>query len=118
MKSIDSLHGKVYDKNKYNCAHFTVDAWKYLFDEDIQEAFRGLLAPLKDNKATLALRKGFKRLQSPINPCIVLFSRSHSTPHVGLYIDGKILHLTEQGVQYVPLCVAGMGFKTRRFYKC
>jgi len=118
MNTLDSLMGKVYDKNKYNCAHFTIDVWKVITGEDITEAFKGLLEPLKYNKATMSLREGFKRLKEPVNPCIVLMNRKGSTPHVGVWYNGKVLHLTESGAIYAPLDVAMLGFKQRRFYKC
>ena len=118
MISWDTLLAKKYDKNTYNCAHFTIDAWKLLTGKDITEAFKGLLAPLKDNKASMSLRSGFKRLQEPISPCIVLMNRKGNTPHVGVWYNGKVLHLQESGAIYSPLSIAMLGFKQRRFYTC
>lgn len=118
MISWDSLLAKKYDKNRYNCAHFTIDAWKLITGEDVSEAFKGLLAPVKDNKASMSLRSGFKRLQEPVSPCIVLFNSKGKTPHVGVFYQGKVFHLREQGAIYCPLDVAMIGFKQRRFYTC
>jgi len=116
--SIDEFLGKVYDRNNYNCAHFTADVYKHLTGRDIEGNLKGLLFPLKDNHPTIDLRKGWTRLSTPENPCIVLFNGKNIEPHVGVYHNGKVIHLTTSGAQYVDLELAMLTFKTVRYYKC
>jgi hypothetical protein len=116
--SIDKFLSKTYDKNNYNCAHFTVDVYKHLTGVDIESNLKGLLFPLYDNHATLELRKGFTRLQSPESPCIVLFSGKGIEPHVGVYYNGRVIHLGDSGAQYVDIDIIKISFKTVRYYKC
>ena len=42
--------------------------------------------------------------------------RPGAAAHVGLFLRGRVLHIKQSGVEYQPLDVAIMGFKTHRFY--
>lgn len=116
--SIDKFLDKVYDRNNYNCAHFTADVYNHITGRNIEDNLKGLLFPLKDNHASIDLRKGWKRLQSPSSPCIVLFGGKNREPHVGVYYNGRVLHLTPTGAQYVDVELAALPFKTVRYYQC
>lgn len=116
-KSIDEFFNKKYSSKNYHCAHFACEVWDKLTGDDISNKFGGILAPVGEQVAAYNLRKVFTKLNKPETPCIVLMQRRHSTPHVGIYINGRVLHLKENGVEFQPLDVATLGFTRIGFYK-
>lgn len=119
MASIDPLFDRRFNRNNYQCAHFTTEACEYLLGWDLTPAFGGLLRPVKDKYVDLkAMRGFFKSIPNPAHPCVVLMLREGISPHLGLYWKGRILHLTENGVRYEPVEVATMFFTKVRYYVC
>ena len=59
----------------------------------------------------------FDELDTPEDLCIVLLSRKGWT-HCGVWLRGKIAHLTRAGVKHEPLARARVGFNSVRFFKC
>lgn len=116
--SIDAFYRRKYNRNSYNCAHFVCEVWEYLTGQRIADRMGGLLAPFADRRASFSLRHDFKRLATPESPCIVLMQRPRFPSHVGIYLDGKIFHIRETGVEFQPIDVASFGFKFLRYYKC
>lgn len=116
--SVDSLFYHRYDRNTYNCAHFLVDAWKCIVGDDISDKITGFLLPAKERHGGAYLRKHFYPLGKPQSPCIVLMHKTRQAPHVGMFIRGKVIHIQESGVQYMPLDIATFGFDKVRFYAC
>jgi len=114
--SIDEFFHREYSK-KYHCAHFACEVWQSLTGEDISNKFGGILAPVGEQVAEYNLRRVFTRLKKPESPCIVLMQRKGTTPHVGIYIRGRVLHITKAGVQYQPLDIASIEFNRVGFYK-
>lgn len=95
---LDDLMDKVWTKN-YTCHEFACDAWKKITGE----------------KLTFKSRK---KLDIPESPCIVMLSNDErSDSHVGIYFEGRVIHLGARGVQYIPLECLQMGFKKAVFYK-
>lgn len=109
--NFDSLMSKTYNKSSYNCAHFVCDVFDYL---GMREARKSLEGYICSNR--IAHRGVLRRLSSPVGICLVLFQAPCSISHVGVYIDGKILHLTESGVSYTSIDVASIGYNKMRFY--
>lgn len=62
--------------------------------------------------------KRFKILEAPISPCIVVMQRGITTPHIGIFIDGNILHIHGGGVEYQPIRTATRGFNQIRYVVC
>ena len=85
--SIDAFLDREYDLHKYNCGHFVADVWKELTGEDITDIF---------SLTTNAKQR--TRLKEPVSPCVCIM-RGIADPHAGVYLDGKVWHLTPQGVQ-------------------
>lgn len=88
-----------------------------MFNEDLSERLKGFLRSVSDKQFIKNDIKTFKRIEQPADPCIVLFQSPHQSPHVGLFYRRKVLHITPQGVQRVPLSVARFGFSRVRFYQ-
>ena len=95
---IDSLFGKQWTKD-YTCHDFACDAWK----------------EITGKKLVLGKRK---EVDKPVSPCIVfLYNDSRSDSHVGVFYEGKVIHLAMRGVQYIPLESLTHYFKKVSFYK-
>ncbi len=114
--SIDCYLGRRYNNRSYNCLHFARDVWYDLTGVDITDRLSGLFNPIdrivkRENLAT------FTRLDSPVDPCLVLMQRPRVDAHIGVFIRGKVLHIQPTGVQFVPLEFASRGFKTVRYYR-
>lgn len=112
------LFNKSYDKDKYHCVHFAIDAAKELYNKDYTDAFIGLTAPLDiaSKKYADARSKG-KRISEPSNGCIVLMKSITGDNHVGIYHDRKILHLTDLGVHFVSIHLLKFSYSRFKYYE-
>lgn len=115
--SIDTFLTKRYNKNTYNCAHFVCDLWLHLTGEDISFKLTGFLVPKKDRKVSFSLFRNFTKLDKPQSPCIVLMQSRISDPHVGVFLNGRVIHIKENGVEYQPMEVCTYGYDKIGFYK-
>lgn len=104
--NFDHLFSRTYHKKDYNCRHFFNEAWQFVTGEPEK-------VPLHID---FGIRPGFVRLQTPVSPCVALFVAKNYT-HVGMFWNGRILHISEKGVRFEPLEIASMSFKAVRFYR-
>jgi len=100
----------------YNCAHFLCDAWLEETGCDISPVLACFLAPVARRTAHHGLTRGLRRLPAPVGPCVVLWRRGGAAPHVGLYVRGRVLHLTNNGPVRQLLAVAKVGYDSVRYY--
>lgn len=114
--SIDAFYHRKYDAKTYNCAHFVCEVWRSITGNDIAHKLAGFMLPPSERFVRVSLRHEFKRLTAPLSPCIVLMQQRRQAPHVGLYLRGRVFHITDKGVQFQPIEVATVGFKTIGFY--
>lgn len=114
MIKVDKYLSKKYDLRTYNCAHFVCEVWRECFGVDISAALLGLF----DKTSGLSAFRGFRRLTTPVSPCLAVFNRSRSDLHVGIFYKGRVLHIGNAGVEYMP--PYNIGFKTYRlrYYAC
>lgn len=104
--SIDNLLDRTWSKD-YTCNEFVCEAWKQITGNDLTQRLNEYL----NGKGK------FKRLDHPISPCLVFFSNNaRSATHIGLFYDYKLLHLSQKGVQFIPLELVAMSFREVRFY--
>lgn len=99
-----------YDAINYNCLHFVIDIFKFYTNIDLTSKL------ILNNKFNPSHLKNFIKLTSPAPYCIVLF-RNRNEAHVGLYVDDKVIHLSENGVVYQPLTIAKLGFTKIEYYE-
>ena len=115
--SIDALLDKRYDSDNYHCVHFVIDAGKHLFNYDFSANFLGLDKSLTHNgtpsRHTVAHSQ---RADTPTDGTVVLMTKLDNGLHVGLYLDGRVLHLTEQGVRFETVRALGRMYKRIRYY--
>lgn len=115
---IDQFFGKKYHPRDYNCAHFVCDVLAAVKSPVMGELLRGFLCAKKNRKALKDDLSKIILLNAPIDWCVVLFQRPKAATHVGIYLNGRVLHLSKQSVQYQPLDVVALGFKKVRFFTC
>lgn len=117
MLSVDKYFSRRYDRKTYNCLHFARDVWFDLTNVDITDRLQGVLFP--DRRVpTRSLLRSFVLLDAPTEPCLVMMHRPRVAPHIGVFVRGKVLHITELGVEFLPRAVASRGFQSVRFYVC
>lgn len=119
MSSVDAYFSRIYNSRTYNCAHFVCEVWKDETGQDITANLAGYLCGPGERRAIKAQRRAFRRLATPQSPCVVLFQGLRSAPHVGIYIRGRVLHISsKQGVRFDDLKSASIGAKKVGFFVC
>jgi len=114
--NLDRFFDRVYNDAKYNCAHFVCEVWKELNNQDISEALTWAKTG-RSLRVMDAHRLGqFERILAPVSPCLALFQANQGASHVGIWLDGKILHLAQNGVEWTYLETVMIGFRNVRFY--
>lgn len=95
---LDRYFGKQWSKD-YTCYNLASDVWKDL---------TGLVLDVGN----------YEQLDKPQNPCIVFMTNNYrKDSHVGIFMDGRVIHLSIRGVQWIPLEWLEMQFKEVSFYK-
>lgn len=115
---INDLFEKKYSPQKYHCVHFVIDSAKMIFKNDYSACFIGLTGSLNESIKTSrnTVHKN-KRIEKPVEGCIVLMTNYDNSSHVGLYYKGRIFHLSQQGVQRITIEQTKNYFKRIRFYE-
>lgn len=119
--SIDAFLDRAYDRTSYTCLHFAAEVWQHETGEDVQDRLAAVLASLDGQEERAPFVSGhvraFRRLATPRSPCFALMQRPGSEPHVGVYLRGRILHITPKGVEFFPPSLASRGFTSVRYYQ-
>lgn len=100
----------------YNCAHYAAELWERETGIDIRPMLGGFLAPLSERVVSAPARHAMRRISAPIDPCLVLFRRGKATPHLGVFLRGRVQHLSHLAPIRQPLDIARLGFRTVSFY--
>jgi 1-deoxy-D-xylulose 5-phosphate reductoisomerase len=114
---MDEFFSRSFDESNYTCWDFALEVWAHLTGQQmprVLEAFNpeAMRSALDQCKVT------FKPIPAAVSPCFVLFERTGTPPHVGIFHKGKVLHMNRQGVFYVPVKQAGQGFQKVSYYTC
>jgi len=116
--SVDRYLDRRYHRRDYHCLTFSSEVWLAETGQDIVQQLAGLMGQASTRKISRDHVNAFARHDTPQDPCLVLFQRPRTAPHVGVYLRGRVLHITDQGVEYQPIDVASRSFETVRFYTC
>lgn len=114
---IDDYLLKKFDIRTYNCWDLVREVWLRLMDQDLgsPELLHFTTHEMSDVvEAWSDLR--YREIDAPQSPCIVLMIRPRYMPHVGVYYNGRVLHIKRSGAQYQPIEVASLGFSQVRYY--
>jgi hypothetical protein len=98
--------------SRYTCANLAAEAWERETGRDIGR----LLGIDLSGSPTVRDHGILVRVPAPFSPCIVLFQRGRLDVHVGVFLRGRVLHLTERGPMRQLLSIASLGFTSVRFY--
>jgi hypothetical protein len=116
--TLDGFFGRAYHRRHYNCAHFAIDIWEHLHRRPVVASFYGFLIP-GNVSGGLGHADGVTWLTQPRDPCFVLMRSTVIPPHVGVFYQGKIIHLAgNHKVQYQPLDVVTVGYTRVRYFTC
>lgn len=107
MNALNKFVNRVYHHSDYNCSHFVAEVWLFLTGEEL---------PFLNKPMTLTNRLFKKPLKKRCDPCIVMFRSSGCTAHAGVYTQGGVLHLTEQGVRHQTVDYIAMSYDSVRYY--
>lgn len=117
LPSVDPFLLKKYSDN-YTCLEFAAEVWEAHTGQNILALLKTFHEPATDVKARRqSLRLGFE-LATPEDPCIVVMQRPKVTPHIGIYLRGRVLHLQPSGAEFQPVDVAARHFTRTKFYQC
>lgn len=99
-----------YDADKYCCEHFLIDAYRHYTGIDISNKL------LTSGFFCASNLRQFVPITEPKQHTIVLF-RDKGKAHVGLWIDGRVLHLEPHGVVWQSLNIVMQGFERVAYYE-
>lgn len=102
---------------RYNCMDFVREVWLAITGVDLADALTWLNARFKDRRRAVSGVRRFERLKSPSTPCVIFMQRPFIIPHVGIWIDGRVLHLKDTGVALEPLHVACGHYRKFSYYR-
>jgi hypothetical protein len=101
----------------YNCLDFVREVWLEIVGTDLKEQLDKMCFSVSCESISLASLHHFTRYSKPVNPCFVVMQRLRLSPHIGIFYNGRILHMTEQGVEYQPIQVAKRYFTKIGYYR-
>jgi hypothetical protein len=110
--TLDDLYAREYHPKHYHCAHWAADAWEAITGENVRPQLLAVTDRVR--RGVLGALKPIDRARSP---CVVIMHRARSTPHVGIYLEGHIVHMTPTGVKGDDPARACTGFTRIRYYR-
>lgn len=116
MFEVDNYLSKQFVAGKYECWDMAKEVWKDITGQDIQQC-----RPIGYTRESVWMhvtsqQPHFKELASPESPCLVLMQRANDVPHIGVFFEGRVLHLRRNGAAYQSLDIARVGFPVVLFY--
>ena len=115
IRSVDPYLKRQYT-NEYTCLEFAAEVWEAHTGEPILADLKAFHAD--DVKGRRATRRRWIETPKPVEPCIVLMQGYKLQPHVGVFLRGRVLHLSRNGAEFQSVKVASRCFETARFYQC
>lgn len=113
----DDLLLKRFDIRKYNCWDLTREVWLRLTGQDLgTPELMHYTAPEFNDVVDAWDGARYREIVGPVSPCIVLMQRPRHMPHVGVFYQGRVIHIRRAGVQYQPIEVTSLGFTNIRYY--
>lgn len=116
--SVDKWLDRKYKQDVYTCSDFVREVWLDLTQTDLAPALQGLLERHSGRGLTRAHVRMFRVLAEPVDPCIVVMQHPKMPVHLALFIRGRILQLTQLGVEFQPPKVATRFHTSYRYIKC
>ncbi|WP_151792047.1 hypothetical protein [Acinetobacter soli] len=117
--SHNHLLDRIYHKDNYNCVHFVNEAAMDLYGIDRSEALEPFMRAISNREFLPSKMRMLDFLPIPKEGCVVAFHPidRNNGPHVGLYRMGKVLHIIDSGVHWMPIeVIKRMGFNRVSYY--
>lgn len=116
-QSVDEYLGRTYHRERFNCFHLAAEVWMDLTSQDLIKLYGDAIRNgVESKKLSRRLIQGFREIRVVQDPCIVLLQNPRTSPHIGVYLRGRVLHIREHsGVRFEAIHFARLGFKTMRF---
>lgn len=114
--NLDWAFSKTYNAHSYNCAHFVIEVWKRCLGLETNCLASFLTGPSNRSAHKDELRT-LTRVCSPGDWDMALFQANRKTPHVGIYLSGRVLHLSENGARWEEVSTIMIAFNKVRFYR-
>lgn len=97
-----------FDYYDNNCWHYVVDLWEEITGKRLEvthqlssRTYPGLCKLFMQNLPIL--EKGFNKWSEPKEPSICVITQGYRMPHVGVYFNGKVHHVSAFGKSAVTL---------------
>ncbi len=113
---IDKYLEKTFSARSYNCWHFVQEAWKDITGTDLGDHTPEDHSAGSYRQAALGFASKLQPLQTLQDPCIVLMLRERVQPHVGVFYNGRLLHLNTRGAEYRPIDQVTASYPTVKYY--
>lgn len=117
MISVDKYLSKSYRTPTYNCFSFAREAWLELTGTDLGDQTPDTHNASEYTLRALQVANTLTRLDCPEDPCLVLLQRKRLEPHIGVFYQGRVLHLNRSGAYYVPLGQITPGYPSVSYYR-
>jgi hypothetical protein len=115
--SVDSYLGATFDVHNYSCWHFACDVWFDLTKVRLHSGIEDWRVSALHEYAGCYAVHSLQKLDAIVDPCLVLMQRKNINPHVGVYVNGRVLQLGPSGASHVSLHSATACFPTVTFYR-
>lgn len=112
--NIDRFLDRKYNVDSYNCGHYVAEVYRELGGRNIDHICKAFYEEGRD-KFLEALRD-LQRLESPESPCLALMKTPNCEQHAGVFIEGRILHLSHDGAKLEELNLIKLHYRVS-FYK-
>lgn len=118
MIHVDAFLDRVPGPN-YRCFDFVREVWLTSFGYDLGDQLGTLQAALSARSPKLSEVKRFTKSAKPeADPCFVVFQRKRTTPHIGIFYRGRVLHLQGgQSAQYSRLIDIARRYEKVSYYR-
>lgn len=111
----DRFFGRQYNKHTSTCFDLVADFYEYNLKINLREALPAFTNP-HSRRADVSK---FTQLAKPVNLCLCAFKPYNTrieVPHVGIYWNGEVFHIDEDGVKFSNFQIMGLCFASVRFY--
>lgn len=107
---------KQYDDDNYDCLHFACELYNELTGISVDDGVFTQCQNTGKRIVNPTMLRRYQPLQSPKSPCFVVMHRVDKRTHAGVYIDGCIVHLTKNGLQYLPPHLLATNYPVIHYY--
>jgi len=114
--NLDEFHYKKYHAVEYNCSHFARDLWLKLTGSDIGDLVGAFNSGCLDS--AMPARRGLQKLEQPQDPCLVWLAKPNVPPHIGVFVERRVFHMTPDGPRADPLHYLASLYNHYKFYTC